>query len=99
MDPDKGAVDGVASNTGPLLGTGILNAEDAAVVVQRLMLPSIFSGFDLRTLNTGNAGHWPLRDLAGPAWSTGCWSPRKPSMAVWGRSAVAQSHAVGQINR
>ncbi|WP_090580663.1 amylo-alpha-1,6-glucosidase [Arthrobacter sp. ov407] len=66
---DKRAVDGVASNMGHLLGTGILNAEETAVVVQRLMHPSIFSGFGIRTLDTGNAGYWPLRYHAGAVWS------------------------------
>ena len=69
LDADKRAVDGVASNMGHLLGTGILNAEEAAVVVQRLMHPSMFSGFGIRTLDTGNAGYWPLRYHAGSVWS------------------------------
>ena len=33
------------------------------------MHPSMFSGFDIRTPDTGNAGYRPLRDLAGSAWS------------------------------
>ena len=69
LDADKRAVDGVASNMGHLLGTGILNAEETAVVVQRLMHPSMFSGFGIRTLDTGNAGYWPLRYHAGSVWS------------------------------
>jgi glycogen debranching enzyme len=69
LDADKRAVDGVASNMGHLLGTGILNAEETAAVVQRLMHPSMFSGFGIRTLDTGNAGYWPLRYHAGSVWS------------------------------
>lgn len=69
LDADKRAVDGVASNMGHLLGTGILNAEESAAVVQRLMHPSMFSGFGIRTLDTGNAGYWPLRYHAGSVWS------------------------------
>ncbi|MGO4804688.1 glycogen debranching N-terminal domain-containing protein [Arthrobacter sp. 2MCAF15] len=69
LDVDKRAVDGVASNMGHLLGTGILNAEETEVVVRRLMHPSMFSGFGIRTLDTGNAGYWPLRYHAGSVWS------------------------------
>lgn len=69
LDADKRAVDGVASNMGHLLGTGILNAEECEVVVQRLMHPSMFSGFGIRTLDTRNAGYWPLRYHAGSVWS------------------------------
>lgn len=69
LDADKRAVDGVASNMGHLLGTGILNAEETALVVKRLMHPTMFSGFGIRTLDTGNAGYWPLRYHAGSVWS------------------------------
>lgn len=69
LDADKRAVDGVASNMGHLLGTGILTAEETAVVVQRLMHPTMFSGFGIRTLDTANAGYWPLRYHAGSVWS------------------------------
>lgn len=69
LDADKRAVDGVASNMGHLLGTGILNAEESAAVVRRLMHPTMFSGFGIRTLDTGNAGYWPLRYHAGSVWS------------------------------
>lgn len=69
LDRDKRAVDGVASNMGHLLGTGILNADESAVVVQRLMHDSMFSGFGVRTLNTGNEGYWPLRYHAGSVWT------------------------------
>ncbi len=54
---------------GHLLGTGILNPEESAAVVRRLMHPSMFSGFGIRTLDTGNAGYWPLRYHAGSVWS------------------------------
>lgn len=69
LDAEKRAVDGVASNMGHLLGTGILNAEETALVVRRLMHPTMFSGFGIRTLDTNNAGYWPLRYHAGSVWS------------------------------
>ncbi|MBW4095846.1 MAG: amylo-alpha-1,6-glucosidase [Acidobacteria bacterium] len=69
LDKDKRPVDGVASNMGHLLGTGILSAEEEAVVAARLMHPSMFSGFGVRTLDTGNGGYWPLRYHAGSVWT------------------------------
>lgn len=69
LDKDKRPVDGVASNMGHLLGTGILSMEEEDVVAGRLMHPSMFSGFGVRTLDTGNGGYWPLRYHAGSVWT------------------------------
>lgn len=69
LDQDKRPVDGVASNMGHLLGTGILSAAESAAVAARIMHPSLFSGFGVRTLDTGNGGYWPLRYHAGSVWT------------------------------
>ena len=69
LDAEKRPVDGVASNMGHLLGTGILNAEESAAVTRRLLHPTMFSGYGIRTLSTGNGGYWPLRYHAGSVWS------------------------------
>ncbi|PYI64971.1 amylo-alpha-1,6-glucosidase [Arthrobacter livingstonensis] len=69
LDADKRPVDGVASNMGHLLGTGILSEDESAVVAARLMHPSLFSGFGIRTLDTGNGGYWPLRYHCGSVWT------------------------------
>ena len=60
---------GVASNMGHLLGTGILSPGEARVVVDRLMHPTLRSGFGIRTLSTDNKGYWPLGYHVGSIWT------------------------------
>ena len=69
LDADKRPVTGVASNMGHLLGTGILTPDEAAVVVGRLMHPTLRSGFGIRTLSTDNAAYWPLGYHVGSVWT------------------------------
>lgn len=69
LDADKRAVDGVTSNMGHLLGTGILNQDEKELVVRRIMDPTMFSGYGVRTLSTTNGGYWPTRYHAGAVWS------------------------------
>lgn len=69
LDGDKRPVDGVASNMGHLLGTGILDADQERIVVERLMHPSMFSGYGIRSLSTTNGGYGPLRYHGGSVWT------------------------------
>lgn len=69
LDAAKKPVDGVASNMGHLLGTGILNAEETDLVVRRLMGPTMFSEYGIRTISTSNAAYWPSRYHAGSVWT------------------------------
>lgn len=69
LDSDKQQVDGVASNMGHLLGTGILSRAEQELVVQRLLHPSLFSGYGIRTLATGNGGYWPQGYHCGSVWT------------------------------
>jgi glycogen debranching enzyme len=68
LDAQGRAVDGIASNMGHLLGTGILDIDEQRAVVDRLMDPTMFSGFGIRTLSTTNGGYWPMRYHAGAVW-------------------------------
>lgn len=69
LDGDKRPVDGVASNMGHLLGTGILDTAQERVVVDRLLDPTMFSGYGIRTLSTTNGGFGPLRYHGGSVWT------------------------------
>ena len=69
LDGDKRPVTGVASNMGHLLGTRILDAAQERLVVDRLLHPSIFSGYGIRTLSTTNGGYGPLRYHGGSVWT------------------------------
>lgn len=68
LDAHGRAVDGMASNMGHLLGTGILDVDEQRAVVDRLMDPAMFSGFGIRTLSATNGGYWPMRYHAGAVW-------------------------------
>jgi hypothetical protein len=69
LDAGKRAVDTVTSNLGHLLGTGLLNAEERALVARRLVSPALDSGFGLRTMSTDSAGYWPLAYHGGSVWT------------------------------
>ncbi|WP_022908852.1 glycogen debranching N-terminal domain-containing protein [Aestuariimicrobium kwangyangense] len=69
LDADKRPVDGVASNMGHLLGTGILTSDEARTVVDRLLHESMSSGYGIRTLSTTNAGYWPMGYHVGSVWT------------------------------
>lgn len=68
LDGAKRPVDGVASNMGHLLGTGLLDATQERLVVDRLMDPTMFSGYGIRTLSTTNGGYNPVRYHGGSVW-------------------------------
>lgn len=62
-------VTAVTSNIGHLLGTGILTAEEAALVARRLMSPDLFTGYGLRTMATTVPGYNPLGYHTGSVWT------------------------------
>ncbi|MHB1063190.1 MAG: glycogen debranching N-terminal domain-containing protein [Georgenia sp.] len=78
LDVHKRPVDSISSNMGHLLGTGILDPEEARLVAARLVDPTMFSGFGLRTVSTTNGGYAPLRYHAGSVW------PHDTAMAIEG---------------
>jgi hypothetical protein len=69
LDARKGRVDTVTSNLGHLLGTGLLNRDESALVARRLSSPELDSGFGLRTMSTDSAGYWPLSYHGGSVWA------------------------------
>jgi glycogen debranching enzyme len=69
LDRDGKPVDSVASNMGHLLGTGILNHEESALVAARLGSTTMSSGYGLRTLATSAAGYSPLSYHGGSVWA------------------------------
>ncbi len=69
LDANKRPVDTVTSNIGHLLGTGLLNDEESALVAARLVSPELNSGFGLRTMSTESVGFWPLSYHCGSVWT------------------------------
>ena len=62
-------VDTVTSNLGHLLGTGLLDDNETALVVARLGSPELDSGLGLRTMSTRSAGYNPMSYHAGSVWT------------------------------
>lgn len=69
LDAEKRPVDSLTSNLGHLLGTGLLTADEEALVARRLVSPELDSGFGLRTMSTRDAGYWPLSYHGGSVWT------------------------------
>lgn len=68
LDGDGEAVDSVTSALGHLLGTGLLDAEQAAAVAKRLVRPDLHAGYGLRTLSADAVGFNPLGYHTGSIW-------------------------------
>jgi glycogen debranching enzyme len=69
LDFEKKPVDSLTSNIGHLLGTGLLDDRQSALVAARLVSPELNSGYGLRTMSTASAGYWPLSYHGGSVWS------------------------------
>jgi len=69
LDAQKRPVDTVTSNIGHLLGTGLLDERQSALVAARLVTPELSSGYGLRTMSTDSAGFWPLSYHGGSVWT------------------------------
>lgn len=68
LDGRKRQVDSLTSNVGHLLWSGIADEHRAALTVQRLMAPDMFSGWGIRTMSTADAGYSPIEYHDGTVW-------------------------------
>jgi glycogen debranching enzyme len=68
LDGRKHQVDGISSNPGHCLWSGIIDKEKAPQVAARLMAPEMFSGWGIRTLSTEMARYNPLSYHNGSVW-------------------------------
>jgi glycogen debranching enzyme len=69
LDRDGRPADSLSSNIGHLLGTGLLEPAEEALVVRHLGGPDLNSGFGLRTLAASSAGFNPLAYHCGSVWA------------------------------
>lgn len=69
LDAAKRPVDSLTSNIGHLLGTGILDSDEEALVAARLVSPELNSGYGVRTMSTAATGYWPLSYHGGSVWT------------------------------
>ena len=68
LDPDKQPIATLASNVGHCLWSGLLRADRAALVVQRLMEPNFSSGWGIRTLPSDHPAYNPYSYHRGSVW-------------------------------
>ncbi|MBW3668574.1 MAG: amylo-alpha-1,6-glucosidase [Actinobacteria bacterium] len=68
LDGDKRPIDSLTSNMGHCLWTGIVDADKAPLVAERLLSPEMFSGWGIRTLATSMRGYNPISYHCGSVW-------------------------------
>ena len=68
LDGDKNPVKSVASNPGHCLWSGIVPADRASRVVDRLMRPDMWSGWGIRTLSAEHKSFNPFNYQTGSVW-------------------------------
>ncbi|GAB3708805.1 amylo-alpha-1,6-glucosidase [Nocardiopsis oceani] len=96
LDGDGTPVATATSNLGHLLGTGLLDGHESALVADRLAAHDLDAGYGLRTMSSTAAGFNPLGYHAGTVW------PHDTAIAVQGLSragggVVAASLADGLL--
>jgi glycogen debranching enzyme len=85
LDGAKTPVATATSNIGHLLGTGLLEPDEAASIAARLHEPDLDSGYGLRTMSADAAGFNPLGYHTGTIW------PHDTVIAI--RGLVADGHS------
>lgn len=78
LDGEGEPVDSVTSGFGHLLGTGLLDAEESALLAARIADPALDAGHGLRTLSSGAVGFNPYGYHVGSIW------PHDTAIAVHG---------------
>jgi len=68
LDRDKRRVDGLGSNIGHLLWSGIASPERVDAIVSQLMGDALWTGWGVRTLAADQAGYNPLAYHNGTVW-------------------------------
>jgi glycogen debranching enzyme len=78
LDSDGARVDGLSSNIGHLLWSGIVDRSKARALVQHLLGPRLYSGWGVRTLAEGEHRYNPIGYHTGAVW------PFDNSFIAWG---------------
>jgi glycogen debranching enzyme len=68
LGPDKRQVRSIAGNPGACLAYGIIDADKASFVIDRLLAPDMFSGWGIRTLSTQHPAYNPFAYHLGSVW-------------------------------
>jgi glycogen debranching enzyme len=68
LDGDGKPVDSITSNPGHCLALGLLDAEKANSVAERLQAPDMFNGWGIRTLSSMSPAYNPMGYHVGSVW-------------------------------
>src|SRR5262249_43277074 len=68
LDGAKRPVDGLASNAGQALWSGVVPPQHAKVVAERLLDQELFSGWGVRTMGATEGGYSPVGYHTGTVW-------------------------------
>ena len=90
LDHEKRPIDGLASNMGHLLWSGLVPDEHTDEVAQRLTSGPLWSGWGVRTLASDEAAFDPLEYHCGTVW------PHDNSLIVYG---LARAGRTGDVQR
>ncbi len=91
LDGDKKRVCSVSSNPGQLLWSGIVAPERLDDVVKGLMDPSLFSGWGVRTLASGQGAYNPIEYHLGTVW------PHDNALIAAGLARYGRHEEAGRI--
>ncbi|AHH99436.1 glycogen debranching N-terminal domain-containing protein [Kutzneria viridogrisea] len=93
LDADKTPVTGASSNMAHLLGTGLLDTDEAARVAHRLSQPDLDCGRGLRTLSAASAAYNPYSYHCGTVW------PHDTAVAIRGLAAEGHRQLADDLAR
>ncbi len=91
LDRNGEPIASLSSNIGHLLWSGIVLPERARIVAERLVEPSMFSGWGIRTLSSDNRAYNPLSYHCGSVW------PHDTAIAAAGLARYHCDDATGVI--
>ncbi|HEV2013393.1 MAG TPA: glycogen debranching N-terminal domain-containing protein [Candidatus Dormibacteraeota bacterium] len=91
LDRHKTPIASITSNPAHCLWAGIVDAERAEILRDRLMAPDMFSGWGIRTLSADSPHYNPMSYHNGTVW------PHDNSIAVAGLRRYRHAEAAGQV--
>lgn len=93
LDGKGDRVDGLGSNMGHALGTGLLTADEERAVADRLIGPDLLGPIGISTLSRSNPGYNPLGYHTGSVWT------HDTAIAAWGLQRSGQHGAAATVLR
>ncbi|MEO7423179.1 MAG: glycogen debranching N-terminal domain-containing protein, partial [Ornithinibacter sp.] len=93
LDGRGRAIDGVGSNMGHTLGTGLLTADEGDVVARRLAQPDLLGPLGIATLSRNNPAYNPLGYHTGSVWT------HDSAIGAWGLARAGHGARSARVLR